>query len=115
MLTPLTNQQAEQAVREPSEYEFYAMIHWRKEAAKIIAAYPEKHLDYHAMILRHAHERGWLEALQWACNQVALDGNPKAALDKINQEIRQSVAPDNENLQELIREHPAFREPRKEP
>lgn len=32
--------------------------YWLKEADKIIAAYPEKHRDYHAMQLRHAYERG---------------------------------------------------------
>jgi hypothetical protein len=35
--------------------------YWLKEADKIIAAYPEKHRDYHAMQLRHAYERGQLE------------------------------------------------------
>ena len=34
---------------------------WLKEADKIIAAYPEKHRDYHAMVLRHAYERGLFE------------------------------------------------------
>jgi len=34
---------------------------WLKESDKIIAAYPEKHRDYHAMQLRHAYERGQLE------------------------------------------------------
>ena len=32
--------------------------YWLKESDKIIAAYPEKHRDYHAMQLRHAYERG---------------------------------------------------------
>lgn len=35
--------------------------YWRKEADKIVAAYPEKHRDYHAMVLRHAYERGAFE------------------------------------------------------
>lgn len=31
---------------------------WLKEADKIIAAYPEKHREYHAMVLRHTYENG---------------------------------------------------------
>ena len=37
---------------------------WRKEADKIIAAYPDKHRDYHAMVLRHAYERGLYDSNQ---------------------------------------------------
>ena len=63
------------------------MAYWKKEAVKIIASEPEKHLDYHATILKHAHERGWLEALQWAASQIVPDGNPEVALETINREI----------------------------
>ena len=78
-----------------TEYEYHAMAHWKKEAVKIIAAEPEKHLDYHATILKHAHERGWLEALQWAASQIVPDGNPEVALEKINREIKRNVEPAN--------------------
>ena len=32
--------------------------YWLKEADKVVAMYPEKHRNYHAMLLRHAYERG---------------------------------------------------------
>jgi hypothetical protein len=35
---------------------------WLKEADKIIAAYPEKHREYHAMVLRHTYENGLYDA-----------------------------------------------------
>lgn len=39
----------------------YESERWLKEADKIIAAYPEKHREYHAMLLRHTYENGLFE------------------------------------------------------
>lgn len=52
--------------------------YWLKEADKIIAAYLEKHRDYHAMQLRHSYERG-----QYATEHPA---------EKMLGEIRETLA-----------------------
>lgn len=60
---------------------------YKKEADKIIAAEPEKHREYHALVLQHAYERGKLDGLLWAAKQIVPDGNPEVALDKIDREV----------------------------
>ena len=87
-----------------NEYEPIAMAFWTKEADKIIAAYPEKHREYHGTVLKGTWERGWIEALQWAASQIVPDGNPEVALEKIEREIKRMVEPSNDLAQRPERE-----------
>lgn len=60
---------------------------WLAEADKIIAAYPEKHREYHALVLKNAWERGRMEGLLWARGIVVPDGNPELVIDRLTAEL----------------------------